>query len=248
MAHPLDGALARISRADTEFCELETLLDKFVKENQGKTLSQYNPRLSKGLSILPQSGVRRFNLPPVPAEASLIVGHVIYNLRAGLDYLIHELAIEDSGSIQEKTQFVIADAKGDSKGKGRGFDTRAQVELKGLSPEHIAMIESLQPYNGVQWTAILRDISNADKHRKLTAMWGSEFIAHSVQIGPSGSFEGRPGTTLHRVGGGQEVHIDTDSVIHIGFPERDNIPVIETLQVLKREVRSTVDAFKVEFK
>ena len=32
---------------------------------------------------------------------------------------------------------------------------------------HAAAIEALQPYNGVDWTRLLRDLSNMDKHRAL---------------------------------------------------------------------------------
>jgi hypothetical protein len=32
------------------------------------------------------------------------------------------------------------------------------------------MVESFQPYMGVEWTKTLRDISNPDKHRELTVL------------------------------------------------------------------------------
>ncbi len=248
MSHPLEGALAHVDRAYRDFDELKSLLEKFTGEEDQKALAYYDLARLNGLSSFEVSGIKTFNFPPVPLLAAVLVSAIIHHLRASLDYLVYELALKDSGGVQDGTQFIIEDAKSDPKNPKRGFDFRAKSYLRGLSPTHIVALENLQPYKGVQWTETLRDISNPDKHRKLTTIRGSQTISHSFEIGELGSFEGRKGTTMRRVGEGKHIHMEINSSVYVGFPERDNIPVLETLEVLKREVRATLDSFKLEFK
>src|ERR1700731_2588895 len=59
---------------------------------------------------------------PVPYRFSILVSEICFNLRAALDYLVYELAILDSGSVKEKTQFPIEDCKKD-------FEWRKKVRL-----------------------------------------------------------------------------------------------------------------------
>jgi hypothetical protein len=248
MSHPLDGALAHEDRADRDFDELKSLLEKFIKENGQHTLSNYDPRRLKGISSFELSGVRSFDFPAVPFEAAVLVSAIIHHLRAPLDYLVYELALEDSGIIQNGTQFIIEANRADPKNPGRGFDGRAKSKLIGLSPAHIAIIEGLQPYNGATWTATLRDISNPDKHRKLTVIEGSQTVAHTIELGEPGSFKGRHGPTGRGLSGGPDIHMDLNSSVYVGFPEMNNIRVLETLEIIKREVRATLDSFRSEFK
>lgn len=248
MAHPLDGAFLHLDGADNDFRELKSVLDEFVRENQDKAISNYDLASTHGLSVLEVSSrVRLFDEPEVSPRASVLVGTIVYHLRAALDYLVYELAVNDSGVIQHGTQFIIEDVKADPKNRSYGFDARAKSKLCGLSPAHIAMIESIQPYNGVTWTEILRDLSNSDKHRKLTVIESSNFVSHDVRIGEEGSFKGELGTTLRRIGGGKEIHIKAESMVYVGFAERNYIPVLKTLDGIKREVRSLIDSFKPEF-
>ena len=202
MAHPLDGALAHLDRAGRDFDELKSLVEKFIKENEQHALSNYDPRRLKGISSFELSGVRSFDFPAVPFEAAVLVSAIIHHLRASLDYLVYELALKDSGIIQNGTQFIIEANKTDPKNRSRGFDSRAKSKLIGLSPAHIAIIEGLQPYNGVTWTATLRDISNPDKHRRLTVRRALRPLAHTIELGEPGSFKGRPGPTGRGLSGG----------------------------------------------
>jgi hypothetical protein len=247
MAHPLDGALAHVGRADRDFDELKSLLEKFVGEEEQKALAYYNLARLKYTKSLRIRGIQAFNFPGVPFEAAVLVSAIIHHLRAAFDYLVYELALHDSGIVQNGTQFIIEDVKADSQHPDRGFDARATSKLRGLTETHVAMIEDLQPYKRGKWTAALRDISNSDKHRKLTVISGSHIIARSISIGPRGSFEGRPGPTGKSLSGGPDIRMDVDSSVYVGFPERDNIPVLQTLEILKGKVRVVIDSFKAEF-
>jgi hypothetical protein len=103
----------------------------------------------------------------VPPRLGAIAGDVLNNLRPTLDYLVYALAYLDSGGKpQDGTQFPICD-------KASFFKEKKSVWLKGLSPEHVAAIEGLQPYDGRKeqiWLRWLRDLSNPDKHRHLSVM------------------------------------------------------------------------------
>jgi hypothetical protein len=103
----------------------------------------------------------------VPPRLGAIAGDVLNNLRPTLDYLVYALAYLDSGGKpQDGTQFPICD-------KASFFKEKKGIWLKGLSPEHVATIEGLQPYDGRKeqiWLRWLRDLHNPDKHRHLSVM------------------------------------------------------------------------------
>src|SRR5436309_1128025 len=79
----LDDAYLRVDRAQHHMVDLEHRLRRFSK------------RTNLVLS------------PTVPPICSILIGETIYNQRAALDYLIYELALLDSGRIQDGTQFPI---------------------------------------------------------------------------------------------------------------------------------------------
>src|SRR5689334_11619575 len=95
---------------------------------------------------------------PLRNRASVVVGEIVYNLRAALDYLVYVPAEQDSGARQSGTQFPIEDSQ-------QGFTAHRPTRLKGVSDEHAAVIRQFQPYRGCEWTRTLRDLSNPDKHR-----------------------------------------------------------------------------------
>lgn len=157
----------------------------------------------------------------VPAIFSILVGESIYNLRASLDYLVYELAILDSGSIQHGTQFPIEDAS-------QGWQRHVPTFLNGLSVIHQAAIERLQPYNRCDWTKTLRELSNPDKHRTLTVIRLRPFIQHA-----------HPSPT-HKT-----VKMHRQFAADIAFDDRRL--VTETIQELKAHITQVLDSFNSEF-
>lgn len=147
-----------------------------------------------------ESGAYLLRVQPnaVPPKISAIVGDVLSNLRPTLDYLVYALAYLDSDSPQEGTQFPICDTATKFKGKRKTW-------LTGLSPEHVAAVEDLQPYDGrdeLLWLRTLRDLSNPDKHKHLSV----------VALGVEGAFEvlDKPTRILksERVEGGKSFNVD----------------------------------------
>ena len=242
MSHPLDGATARVRRAVSHINEFRAGLEQLRRACREHFSTEYDPETL-------QITARHFE-PVIPPDASVIVGETVYNLRASLDYIVYELAREDSGSYQDGTQFPIEDVEfGCSPNRKRkwGFKTRIPTYLRGLSVPHIESIRNLQPYKGVAWTKTLRDISNPDKHRRLTGVVDASQITVTISGGESGAFEGRPGLIYPGKGeGGADVHLHGEHTFDIAFP--DGALVLETLQTLQIQVTATIDAFKPEFK
>jgi hypothetical protein len=250
MAHLLNGALAHLDRADRNILELEAFVQRYLRANKDDPFANYDPepeQLRSGFKF--DSVYNRTIFPPPSIDGAVLVSAIIHHLRAALDYLIYELASEDSSGIaQNGTQFPIEDVKSDPNNPKRGFDYRTRTYLKGLSPAHVANIEQLQPYNGVPWTKALRDISNPDKHRKLTAIRGRDRAVRRIVSGQAGSFEGKPGKVFTGAGrDGDDVYLETHYSIRVDLPEWNELPVVDALKYLQRNVRATIEAFHSEF-
>lgn len=156
--------------------------------------------------------------PEAPAGLSIRIGEFAYNLRAALDYLVFALALLDSGSPQEQTQFPICDADEKfAKQVGR---------LRGVAPEHVAMVERLQPYHGNPEIALLRDLNNGDKHRAIQVL--SAVGQQRVTI------EG-PETPEHLI----------DAPVVLCLPP--DIPLMEALPRVQEKVAAIIEQFEPTF-
>ena len=100
--------------------------------------------------------------PPSPRLAAL-AGEVVYHLRSALDFAVYAAAIVDPGTPQQGTQFPIVSDE-------RDWDAQATRRLRGIAPWRREIVRALQPFNGEAWAAVLRDLSNPDKHRHLTVV------------------------------------------------------------------------------
>lgn len=154
----LKDARAKLDRAGEHLETLKTEIENFRKADS-HAIDAYTDS---------DTGAYLLRVDPnfVPPRMGAIVGDVLCNLRPTLDYLVYALAYLDSGSAQAGTQFPICDTK-------TFFRKKKGSWLKGVSPEHVAAIEALQPYDGRDeqlWLRALRDLSNPDKHRHLSVV------------------------------------------------------------------------------
>ncbi len=242
MPHQLDGAFARVNRAAKHIAELKSIVDIFRQAYHDAVASQFDhDRLDQ-----PDLGPRPV---PTPEQVGILVGEICYNLRASLDYLVYELAILDSGAVQDNTQFPIYDEED----KTQDFTKRTSKALKGVNLGHKARIEALQPYKDCQWTATLREISNPDKHRRLpgTGRIGRAATVPITLPSPTISTEhivrGHDGVEM-------KVTLTTSLQVQIGVKTASNpvvetsVPVVETIEELHSQVTHTLGVFKSEFK
>jgi hypothetical protein len=105
-------------------------------------------------------------LSPIPPELSLLLGELLYQLRACLDNCIYQIAILDAGGLDPppkagSLQFPICSTP-------EAWAHQAN-RYTGLTTEHRVMLERIQPYNSERhdWNclAILNELARIDRHR-----------------------------------------------------------------------------------
>jgi hypothetical protein len=223
---PLDDAFLRIDRADEHLADLKEAIDRYLKAHPNAFVVRV-----EGMTVSPMAMPSK----PPPRTTGILIGEFAQNLRTALDYLAFQLAWFDSGpSAERRTQFLIED-------RPKGFKDRKRF-LEGLSPTHVAMIERLQPYNGAKWLAILRDISNTDKHNVLDVLSGAQSTG-MIAVGLSDA-EAKALGGFRRPGDKVGMYYKFPPVIMF----RNKMPVLQILELLKSETRALLETFKPEFK
>ena len=224
---PLDGAYEQVNGAREHLDALSPEIEAFAQVVANDVSLKYQKGVVKikGRQIVVPIGTANFPINlPTPPRLSRLIGETIQNLRTALDYLVYELACFDAKSIIDNTQFVIVDCEKDFR--------KNLWHLKGLTGEHIAMFERLQPYQRCHWTKLLRDLSNPDKHRHLTA------VKHPVAFRLDAS-------NTEAILAGKQVNMNSYASIQIKFS--DGTPIIESLEQLVLDVTQTLNMFKPEF-
>lgn len=230
--HPLDGAYKRVKRAEEHLADLDIQINILSQEMKESIVTNSQPSPFPVPEGYKRETIETFKIkiPKVPDIVGILIGEIVYNLRSALDYLVYELARLDSGTIQQRTQFSIEDTKDI-------FWGRHLCNLKGLSDKHIAVIELLQPYSGCNWTKLIRDLSDPDKHRKLTIITNiARFNINVID----------PSTKSNTVN--QPMNMDNSASFQIKFRAGTSIVDIDTLKKLKFYVTETLDSFNPDFK
>ena len=109
--HPLDGAYQRVRRAGIHLANLNRRVNAFSKRMRDNVIINRKPQvfvLENGKKVRGVLGDAVLPIEPIPHIIRILVGEIIYNLRASLDYLVYELAHLDSGDIKYRTQFIIS--------------------------------------------------------------------------------------------------------------------------------------------
>ncbi|MFC1934363.1 hypothetical protein ACFLXX_04400 [Chloroflexota bacterium] len=235
---PLDGAYQRVNRASEHLEDLKERIIIICQRKKNIIFPQVQPDFSGLLKIRkdgkPIIGATIGNTEFTEHIISILVGEVIYNMRAALDYLVYELACFDSKQLVDGTQFPIEDCvKNFDKRIGSLDDRRKGVFLRGISDKHVKAIKHLQPCDGCLWIKVLREISNPDKHRKLTIINSPVSFRWSAHIAELPSIQ-------------QSMHMYNGMSVQVVFD--NSLPVIETLEQLHSEITNVLDLFKPEFK
>lgn len=230
----LAGAEARLTRAQEHLADMRERRDLARQDHLNRLSVEQD---AEKPNILKVSGPRTISPPLV---LSVTVGEHLYNLRAALDYLIYELALLDSGEPKTGTQFPIESTP-------EGFAGRRNTYLKGVSDEHVALIETLQPYRGCEWTKRLKVLSNPDKHRHLLSIAHESEARFTVRKGEFGEFDDVGTGAVFRTEVGPhpgDVHVEIDATFLVTF--EDETVVVDELEVLQSQVSELLQAFKTE--
>ena len=229
MTHPLDGARKRIERANKHLNEIVSLLETDATEYQNSFIVEHDHVRNQPNVLIP---------PPreIPWEIPFAASDCIHNLRVALDYLMFELSRKLSGDPNPTaTQFPLCETLDQ-------FDNHLRAAAKGKGPlrylpaTYINRIEAYQPYKGVDWAETMRFLSNQDKHRELMIIRVSR--ATMISDGCGEVFKG--------VGPDRsDVQMERKTTTQITFADQQ--PVVEALDVMKRQVSLVIDSFSGEF-
>lgn len=146
----------RVVEAVTRYQELLAALPRLEEEWQGYPIARA-PRDS------PQSielGVKDWRWSHFPAARYITMraSEVLHHARIALDYCAYHVVWRDSGTAREGTKFPLVNEAGK-------WGNQKRSSLPRITPEHAAWIREIQPFNGVEWSSRLLDLSNRDKHR-----------------------------------------------------------------------------------
>lgn len=215
----LNDAFRRVERADQHLADLSAEIASW-REAQ---LGMLGVEAAEGGRV---AMLMNYGFQGPPPEWSVVIGELIYNLRAALDYLVYGLAWVGSGVEQSRTQFLIEDDEASFRG-------RAAQGLCGVLPQQVEGIRALQPFRGCTWTREIRDLSNQDKHRALHLVvaqgsgW-AEFQYPEAESDPDHQVRVKNTPTL-------EVALQNDSLVP------------DALAEYCKEVRATLEDFKPAF-
>lgn len=231
---PLSEAQARVDRVTYHLSELTTLLDDTAAACLDELEINRDPMTGEVAEVIePET----FSTSPPPL-AAVLIGEVVYNLRAALDYLVYTLALSNTGTKVEGTQFPIEDTcEGfEARISGRLGRKRVSPFLKGVHADHVEMLRVLQPYKDCQWTRVLRDISNPDKHRHLTILLTeSELDPYFKLVAP------HPTEDYPVVG---QIVIGANVGVKIMFEDSEGHDVLSALGTLQGAVSTTIQLFR----
>jgi hypothetical protein len=160
----LTSVFGKLDRAEEHFKALDSEIKRWLESGR------YEPTFERGAKGTRISiALTQVGPPPDLVRWSVIAGDCFNNLRSCLDHLVYSYAkfqtANDPTADIDNLAFVIADTAAE-------FHKRRKTRLSVFSDQFCAMIESLQPYRRQHpvlppLLSIIRDLSNADKHRLL---------------------------------------------------------------------------------
>lgn len=172
MSHPLlDGTYAKLDRAEKHLNDLKTEIAQYTIAEPKGISTQFESQIPEvrnkpGISV-------RVNLQTQPGPTMpLIVGDMIQNTRSALDHLAFALVLRNRAHPTPNTQFPIFDDRLGPQGGVRQVDIQPRASRLAN-----ALIEKLQPYYrtddpSLHPLAMLQELSNIDKHRRLHIVGG----------------------------------------------------------------------------
>jgi hypothetical protein len=155
----LDDIRLKVDRAKQHLDALSKEISQVVTEHQTYVTGQHNPVDDSYTAIL-------HDIPPVSREWGLVLGECVHNARGALDHLVAALVTTAGGTVHNRHQFPIC--RQPREWQSQVTPRRGNGKLDFIEPAHVAIIESVQPYQagtGFPSLLTLQRFSNADKHR-----------------------------------------------------------------------------------
>jgi hypothetical protein len=167
MTANLAGVRLKLDRAEYHLDALSDEMREFIERQADDQtfITRHN--------VLDDSWPAIFQAKPLPDNWGVKLGDAVHNMRSALDHLVAQLVLLANATVHERHQFPIFDDPNDWQRRVvQPPQSRRRGLLDFIDPQHIAVIESLQPYQpstGLPTLAMIRDFSNADKHKLIHA-------------------------------------------------------------------------------
>jgi hypothetical protein len=164
MAHPLDGALAKVRRAEEHLSSLQQEVGRWREQNRDPMARENNSKRTEFRFYT------NWSHPPDPVRWALLLGDGIHNLRSALDHLVYAC----SGPYPPKRcEFPIM------RNRDRYFlperdESGGLYKIRGIRDGVVrTFIEEAQPWKDPQrlnehWFWIIHQLDIQDKHRLVT--------------------------------------------------------------------------------
>lgn len=199
MTLDLTDPIAKLDRSEYHLDALSAEVRGVMELNAEAMETRFNP--------IDQSYSSIFKEPrPIPhVDLGLILGDVIHNMRSALDHLVAILVADTGHQVHTAHQFPIGNGPNDWQRSVVNPPRNRRSQLEFVDPSYIAIIEEVQPYQpttGLPSLAVVRDLSNADKHRlihvvrrRLTARPNVSAV-HTIPYTITGIDYSDPGSSL----------------------------------------------------
>src|SRR6266699_279168 len=128
----LDSAYAQVDRGSEHLIELRQLHDEVCAVQAESTVVEFKLQATVPPGESVKAGEVRYPRPPVAIRIRIIAGETANCFRSALDYLVGQLAILDSGTRQEKTQFQTSGVAKASTLPKRFFVLRCAIPNTGI--------------------------------------------------------------------------------------------------------------------
>lgn len=251
MGYPLDGAAAKVKRAEEHLEAIDAEVQAFLNGDPQPYFTQPEFDSESGEHI-----VRLYVRRKPPTRLSAMIGDCLNNLRSALDHVAWQLVLINNEIPDRRTEFPIFKDEAP-------YGSQSPQKIRGIAPEHQAIIEGLQPYRADDPTGeplwVLHDLAAIDKHQVLHLVGGtiqgtsSSLLTHgatieTVSAATDGPFE--DGAVVHRFtidppDAKVDMHFGMGFAIHFdpGGPAR-GAQVVRTLGVLGEAVTETISLFR----
>lgn len=152
------GATLRLIRAANHLDEIRRVTQQYRDDHPHPVRIFVAKDRAESESFAPTFDWSSSGTPPA-LDVAILVGEFSYNLRAALDYIVHQLA-KLAGAGYRMRYFPIET-------KPLKWKERRKTWLEGIPDDHVEIVCRYQPFNGAHWLEVLKGINNSDKHEGL---------------------------------------------------------------------------------
>jgi hypothetical protein len=254
MAHPLDGVLEKLARADRHLDEVKAAIERVVPADPDLLPGEFDEQTGHYLFRAKRDAQHPMFIAPV-------IGDYVHNTMAALDYLVVELVRVAGNEPTGANAFPVftdeAWYRRDTRSKLRGIPPKAATVIERLQPFHGAKSQPFHPAWSDPTEEPLWHLYRLDKRDKHTALNLTEDVIAGTLVGLEsigmvsgwlpgvmpGSFERGAVVATLDLHGKRDVDVYLSAAYDVAFDSGGPAagePVIEVLDNIRKVVRRIV--------